>query len=409
MAVGNGSLSNGSRQEVGVQEPHARLVALPKGPASVLAIGTANPPATIEQSTYHEKLFEMCGISDDASLKAKFKRMSDQSCVEKRHTFVTPELIAQYPEFASYDDVSLTTRLTIANKVAPELAVEAIHNAVAEWGQPLSAITHMVVATTSAIGMPGIDLAIARKLNLSPTVQRICMTQTGCWGGGSVIRVGRVLAESVANARVLVIAVEANTVMNFRRPIEDTLYKVDGFQSHVTLGDGACALILGCDLVAPERPIFELYWSTQMAVPDTSNALSGALSESGLLQTLHKDSVPKLIAKHLTELTSPGRDLVGTPEYSDMFWVVHPGAFKILEVVAETLGLKKEHLQPSWDVLRNFGNMSSPTCLFVLDELRKSSKRVGAATTGAGCEWGFIVGLGPGFNLEVSLLRSVPL
>lgn len=392
-----------------MQVPHARVLALPKGPASVLAIGTANPAATIEQSTYHDKLFEMCGESDNVTLKAKFKRMCDPSCIDKRHTFVTPELVAQYPEFASYDAASLTTRLKIANKVVPEIAVAATHNAVAEWGQPLSAITHMVVATTSAIGMPGIDLAIARQLNLAPTVQRICMTQTGCWGGGAVIRVGRILAESAANARVLVIAVEANTVMNFRKPIEETLYKVDGFQSHVTLGDGACAVILGCDPVAPERPIFELYWSTQMAVPDSATALSGALSESGLLQTLQKDGVPELIAKHLGELTSPGRDLVGTPEYGDMFWVVHPGAYKILEVVAETFGLEKEHLQPSWDVLRNFGNMSSPTCLFVLDEMRKRSKRVGATTTGAGCEWGFLVGLGPGFNMEVSLLRSVSL
>jgi len=100
---------------------------------------------------------------------------------------------------------------------------------------------------------------------------------------------------------------------------------------------------------------------------------------------------------------------VGTPQYGDMFWVVHPGAYKILEVVAEVFGLEKEQLQPSWDVLRNFGNMSSPTCLFVLDEMRKRSKRVGAGTTGAGCEWGFLVGFGPGFNMEVSLLRSVPL
>ena len=74
----------------------------------------------------------------------------------------------------------------------------------------------------------------------------------------------------------------------------------------------------------------------------------------------------------------------------------------------QVFGLEKEQLQPSWDVLRSFGNMSSPTCLFVLDQMRKWSKLVGAATTGAGCEWGLLVGLGPGFNMEVTLLRSVP-
>lgn len=248
---------------------------------------------------------------------------------------MTPELVKKHPEFASYSDASLTTRVTIANKVLPELAAEATRVAVAEWGRPLSAITHLVVATTSATGIPGIDLAIARRLNLAPTVQRICMNQTGCWGGGAVVRVGRILAESAQNARVLLIAAEANTVMNFRKPIEDTLYKVDGFLAHVTLADGAAALILGADPVAPERPIFELHWSAQMAVPETADAITANMSESGLLQFLQKAVVPGLVAKHLGVLTSAARDLVGTPRVTDMFWVVHPGAYKILEVVEE--------------------------------------------------------------------------
>lgn len=61
--------------EVILQQPHPRLVALPKGPACVLAIGTAYPAAIIKQSTYHDELFEMCGVSDNVSLKQKFKRM----------------------------------------------------------------------------------------------------------------------------------------------------------------------------------------------------------------------------------------------------------------------------------------------------------------------------------------------
>lgn len=339
-----------------------------------------------------------------------FANVGDTSCIDKRHTFVTPELLAQHPELATYSDNSLSTRVAIANKVLPEIAVEATRNAAQEWGRPLSAITHMVLATTSATSIPGIDLAIARALHLAPTVQRVCMYQTGCWGGAAALRVARLLAESTRHARVLVIAAEANTVMNFRKPIEDTLYKVDGFLAHASLGDGAAALVVGADpLPSAERPLFELHWSAQMAVPHSEAAITANMSESGLIQRLQKDSVPILIAKHLQELTSAGSALVGAPIYTDMFWAVHPGAWKILEVVAETLGLQREHLQPSWDVLRRYGNCSSPTCLLVLDEMRRRSQRVGAATTGAGREWGFLVGLGPGFTMEVSLLRSVPL
>ncbi|CAK9272320.1 unnamed protein product [Sphagnum jensenii] len=392
------------------QQRIGRLVPRPEGPACVLAIATAYPPTVIQQDTYHDKLFELCNVGDDVVLKGKFKRMCDNSCIKKRHTFLTPELFKAHPELLTYWDDSLTTRNEIANKVVAEIGYEAAIKAVEEWGHPLSDITHMVFATTSSTSIPGADLKIARMLGLHPTVQRVCLYQTACWGGGAVLRIARNLAESAKGARVLVVVAEANTIMNFRAPNKDTLYKVDGFLAHVTLGDGAAALVIGADpLPEVERPIYEMYWSTQMAVPDSEHALKGRLTEAGLFQQLEKDTVPILIAKHLGELTSEGKKLVGNPDNRDMFWVVHPGAYKILEVVAETVGVEKEKLQPSWDTLENFGNISGPTCLFVLDEMRQRSIRLGASTTGMGSEFGFLLGLGSGFNMELTLLRSVPL
>lgn len=171
----------------------------------------------------------------------------DTSCIDKRHTVITSELVAQHPELMSANgDASLSTRVAIANRVIPELAVEAARNAVHEWGRPLSAITHMVLATTTSTSVPGVDVAIARALNLAPTVERISLYQTGFSGGGAVLRVGRLVAESARDARVLVIAVEANSIMTFRKPVVD---QPDGFSPSlwVHLGDGAAALIIGCE------------------------------------------------------------------------------------------------------------------------------------------------------------------
>jgi hypothetical protein len=69
-------VSNGTDHHA-AQVPHVRLVQQAEGPACVLAMGTANPPDIIEQSTYHDRLFAMCGISDNETLKAKFKRMGE--------------------------------------------------------------------------------------------------------------------------------------------------------------------------------------------------------------------------------------------------------------------------------------------------------------------------------------------
>nr|QBQ18369.1 chalcone synthase 021 [Pohlia nutans]QCF46620.1 chalcone synthase [Pohlia nutans] len=413
-----------SKEAVAPQEMEpliaARLVPRPEGPACVVAIGTAFPADVIQQSTYHDKLFAMCGVSDE-SLKAEFKYMCDSSYIDKRHTFVTPELVVQHPELASHGDASLTTRLAIANKVIPELAVEATRNAVREWGRPLSSITHMVLTTTSATSVPGIDVAIARALHLAPTVQRICVYQTGFSGGGAVLRIGRLLAESAQNARVLIIAVEANSVMTFRKPAlePESLKQPDGFSPalwvHSTLGDGAAALIMGCHPIPAlrgvpgEHPLFEIHWSAQMVIPDSEAVLKADLSESGLIWHVQKGTLRDVIVKHLQEATCMGRDVAGASmSHSEMFWVVHPGAYLVLEAVEQVLGLERKQLQPSHDVLRNFGNCSSPTILFVLDEMRRRSEREDAQTTGVGCTWGLSVALGPGFNIEVSLLRSFP-
>lgn len=165
---------------------------------------------------------------------------------------VTSELVAQHPELISADrDVSLSTRVAIANRVIPELAVEAARNAVHEWGRPLSTITHMVLATTTSTSVPGVDVAIARALNLAPTVERISLYSTGFSGGGALLRVGRLVAQSARDARVLVIAVEVNSIMTFRKPAVEAERQPDGFSPglwvHSTLGDGAAALIIGCE------------------------------------------------------------------------------------------------------------------------------------------------------------------
>jgi len=334
----------------------------------------------------------------------------DSSCIKKRHTFLTPELFKAHPELLTYWNTSLTTRNEIVNKVIPEIGYEAAVTAIQEWGQCGNNITHMVFATTSNTSIPGADLMIARKLGLHPTVQRVCLYQTGCWGGGSVMRIARNLAESAKGARVLVVVAEANTVMNFRAPSEDKLYTIDGFLAHVYLGDGAAAVVIGADPIpGMERPLYEMYWSMQMSVPDSENVIVGNITEAGMFQQLEKDTIPKLIAKHLEELTSQGKKLVGNPKYTDMFWVMHPGSHKILKVIAEAVGVEKDKMQGSWNILENFGNMSSPTVLFVLDEIRQNSIRFGASTTGLGSEFGFVLGLGPGFNMELTLLRSVPI
>jgi chalcone synthase len=89
-----------------------------------------------------------------------------------------------------------------------------------------------------------------------------------------------------------------------------------------------------------------------------------------------------------------------------MFWAVHPGGPAILDQVEAKLKLTHDKMQGSRDILSEYGNMSSSSVLFVLDQIRQRSLKMGASTLGEGSEFGFFIGFGPGLTLEVLVLRA---
>lgn len=107
----------------------------------------------------------------------------------------------------------------------------------------------------------------------------------------------------------------------------------------------------------------------------------------------------------MTEAFSP----LGIEDWNSIFWIAHPGGPAILDQVEEKVGLKKEKMRATREVLKEYGNMSSACVLFIMDEMRRKSAEEGMATTGEGLEWGVMFGFGPGLTVETVVLRSVPI
>lgn len=375
-----------------------------EGPASVLGIGTAVPPTEFLQSEYPDFFFEVTKCSEKEALKAKFKRICDKSGIRKRYLFLTKEVLEANPGIATYMEPSLNVRHDIVVVQVPKLAAEAAVKAIKEWGGRKSEITHIVFATTSGVNMPGADHAMAKLLGLKPTVKRVMLYQTGCFGGATVLRVAKDLAENNKNARVLAVCSEV-TAVTYRAPNENHL---DGLVGSALFGDGAAVFVVGADPKPEEKPLFEVHWAGETILPESDGAIDGHLTEAGLIFHLMKD-VPGLISKNIEKFLSEARKCVGSPDWNDMFWAVHPGGPAILDQVEAKLKLSKDKMQGSRDVLSEFGNMSSSSVLFVLDQIRQRSMKMGASTTGEGNDFGFFIGFGPGLTLEVLVLRSMPI
>ncbi|XP_030534012.1 chalcone synthase 2-like [Rhodamnia argentea] len=376
-----------------------------QGPATILAIGTATPPNVVDQSTYPDFLFRVTKSEHKTELKNKFKRMCERSMIKKRYLHMTEEILKEHPQLCSFTEPSLDARHDILLVEVPKLGKEAAANAIKEWGQPKSKITHLVFCTTSCVDMPGCDYQLTKLLGLRPSVKRYMMYQVGCYGGGLVLRLAKDIAENNKGARVLVVCAEI-TVATFRGPTEAHL---DNLVGQALFGDGASALIVGSDPVpGVERPLYEIISAYQTVLPNSEGAIAGHVRQIGLTIHLLKD-VPGLISKNIEKSMAEAFQPLGITDWNSLFYIVHPGGPAILDDVEAKLKLKPEKMDRSRYVLGEYGNMSSACAFFVMDEMRKKSAKEGLKTTGEGLEWGVLFGFGPGLTVETVVLHSVGL
>ncbi|XP_058787034.1 chalcone synthase 1A-like isoform X2 [Vicia villosa] len=374
-----------------------------EGTATVLAIGTANPQNCVDQSAYPDFYFRVTNSEHKTELKQKFKRICEKAMIKKRYMHLTEDILKENPSLCEVMAPSLDVKQDILVVEIPKLGKEAASKAIKEWGQAKSKITHLVFCTSGGIDMPGADYQLTKLLGLRPHVKRYMIYQQGCYAGGTGLRLAKDLAENNKDARVLLVCSEIK-VLTYSGPSETHL---DGLVGQAIFGDGAAAAIIGSDpLPQFEKPLFELVWTAQTILPDSEGAIECHIREVGL--TFHLlENVPDLISNNIEKALVEAFQPLNISDYNSIFWISHPGGRAILDKIEAKLGLKPEKMQASRHILSEYGNMSSASVLFILDEMRRKSKEEGLATTGEGLEWGVLFSFGPGITVETVLLRSV--
>uniref|UniRef100_A0A3Q7GUU3 chalcone synthase n=1 Tax=Solanum lycopersicum TaxID=4081 RepID=A0A3Q7GUU3_SOLLC len=335
------------------------------GPATVLAIGTANPSNCYDQKVPIPIIFFV-------SLIMNIKLNLDQK--SKRDFYLTEEILKRNPNICEYNAPSLNIRQEIMTVEVPKLGKEAAEKAINEWGQSKSKITHLVFCTTSGVDIPRADYQLTKLLGLESSVKRFMMYQQGCFGGGTALQLDKDIAENNKSARVLVVCSELANLVCFRSPYGTEL-----------------------DVL--------LVFATQTLLLNSKNTITGELSEAGLIVHIHKDN-SLLISKNIEKILVEAFQTLNISDWNSIFWVSHPGGPAILDQIELKLGLKLEKLKASRNLLSDYGNMASACVFFVLDEMRKTSIREGLGTTGEGLEWGVLFGFGSALTIEAIVLRS---
>ncbi|MED6170756.1 Chitin synthase, class 3 [Stylosanthes scabra] len=227
----------------------------------------------------------------------------------------------------TYGAPSLDTRQDTFMEEIPKHGKEAAQNAIREWGQPLSRITHLIFYTTSSLrNSPGADYHLAKLLGLNPTVNRLMIFNVGCHGGGTILRVAKDIAENNSGSRVLVVWVEV-TVALFHGP--NSNYK-DVFIGQSLFGDGAAAIIIGADSNnnnnnpdCNEVPLFELIFASQMTISNSESVTCLCPQEMGLVYYIGKE-VSSLVSKNIGQCIIEAFNSIGMTMSNDKNGLEYP-------------------------------------------------------------------------------------
>ena len=315
----------------------------------------------------------------DERVRAVFSRMTARSGIDHRWSVLPPTAGGGSPVATGgfYDVPGLpptSTRMRAYADHAPDLAMQAI----ASLGDAFDAarITHIVVASCTGFVAPGIDQILARRLGLSPTVERVLIGFMGRYAGVTALRTARHIVRSEPQSVVLVASVELSTL---HLQLEDA---PEPLLAMLQFSDGAAVAIVSAEPVG-----FELGDGASLALEDSADLIRWDIGDTGFAMQLSGEVPGRL----RDALSAPAvrNQLFGAGDPPPLL-AVHAGGRSVLDAVEHALGVPPEALADSRTVLARFGNMSSATILFVLADMM---------ARGAQGE-GLAIAFGPGLAAE---------
>ncbi|WP_228244065.1 type III polyketide synthase [Porphyrobacter sp. GA68] len=336
--------------------------------ARITRIASAVPDLDFEQDYRRWASARLAGTRE----ARVYARMAERSGIEHRWSVLTPEdarLAEGKGMYGSAEQPGTAQRMAIYAEEAPKLALKAI----GKLGD-LGRISHLVVASCTGFVAPGIDQIIARRLDLGAAVERVLIGFMGCYAAVTALRTARHIVRSEPAARVLVVTVELSSLHHQ----EDT--SIEPLLARAQFGDGAAAA-----LVTAEGEGLAIGEGLSVTLEESDELITWHIGDTGFRMHLSGE-VPGRIAAALAR--PEVRDRIFAGQATDAY-AIHAGGRSILDAVERALELAPDALDASRTVLREFGNMSSSTLMFVLERLLRQRPARGVA-----------LAFGPGLAME---------
>ena len=365
--------------------------------ATIQSIGLAVPPNKISQQLYYSILENANGMG--RAEKLKLQKIYSRSGIASRHSVLEefgkddhPDNIIFHP---SNDQPAATVsqRMILFEKYAADLCEEAIMKCFKNLPSlKVEQVTHLITFSCTGMYAPGLDIQLVEKIGLLRSVERTCINFMGCYAGINALKVAHHIVRSEPDAVVLLAGVELCTLHYQKNDKQDQLI------ANALFADGAAACIVSAALNIESMDhtslkMLEFYAEFE---PAGKEEMAWRIGDFGFDLKL-SIYVPDLIKKSIGSLLKKLFNQANITQQDIDYFAIHPGGVKILEACEAALGITSEQNKISYDVLNEYGNMSSVTIIFMLERYMNQLNQKDKGKKLLACAFG------PGLTMEAMI------
>ncbi len=322
----------------------------------------------------------LSGSGQDDRFKRKVLKIFENAAVDRRYGIMNIEEVFTATSFEEKNDIYV--------REVKKLGTSVLRNALKKADWDPKSLDYIITVSCTGIMIPSLDAYLINDLDLRQNIVRLPVTEMGCAAGVSGIIYARNFLEANPGKRAAVIAVESPTA-TFQ--LDD--FSMTNMVSAAIFGDGAACALLSSEKDANGPKIIgdEMYHFY-----DATTMMGFKLTNGGLQMILDPE-VPDKIAKHFPDVIYPFLKQYDMTIQDINHLIFHPGGKKIVQTVEELFGHMGKNIDATKAILKEFGNMSSVTVLYVLERFMERNPNPG--------ETGLMLSFGPGFSAQRIVLE----
>jgi alpha-pyrone synthase len=364
--------------------------------ATILSIGIAVPQFKISQDLHHSILESANGLNRFEKLV--LKKIYKNSGVESRYSVLEefgkedkPDNLVFHPANGN-GHVGVSARMQLFDTHAIELGINAVNDCLKKAEIIPQQITHLITFSCTGMSAPGLDIQLIERLGINRSAERTCINFMGCYAALNALKIASYITEANPKAIVLLCGVELCTLHYQKSKTNDQLI------ANALFADGAAAAIVTSGSFSKGRDAMRIGNFYSEFEPSGLEDMAWKIGDNGFDIRL-SSYVPALVRDHIQKLIDKLFHHSALKQEDIDWYAIHPGGIKILEACEQALNISKSMNDFSYEVLREYGNMSSVTILFVLEKYFRLIKNNDEKKILA-CAFG------PGLTLESMILTT---